>query len=157
FFAHPLQVHERVQVKAVKVGVVLDRAGFDELVYQLVAQPLDVHGVAAGKIPDPLLDLRRTFQIRTADVDTSGVLDQLRLALRTIRWKYESPWTARALGQLNADHVRNDLTGLLDDHHVAHADVLALDFVGVVQAGALDDGAGQFDRRQIGHWRDRAG
>ena len=34
--------------------------------------------------------------------------------------------------------------------------VLALDLVGVVQAGAADDRAGQLDRLQIGHGRDRA-
>ena len=58
---------------------------------------------------------------------------------------------------LDADDVRNDLARLLHHHHVAHADVLALDFLGVVQARPADDRAGQFDRFQVGDGRDRAG
>ena len=53
--------------------------------------------------------------------------------------------------------VRDDLARLLDDDHVADPDVFALDLVGIVQAGAADDGAGQFHRLQIGHRRDGPG
>ena len=34
--------------------------------------------------------------------------------------------------------------------------ILALDFVGIVQAGAADDGSGKANRLQIRHWRNRA-
>ena len=64
---------------------------------------------------------------------------------------------ALALGRLDADDVRNDFARFFDDHDVADPHVLALDFVGIVQAGSLDDRAGQLDRRQIGHRRDCAG
>ena len=56
-----------------------------------------------------------------------------------------------------ADDVRDDLARLFDDHHVADADVLALDLFGIVQAGAADRGAGQLDRFQVGDRRNRAG
>ena len=53
---------------------------------------------------------------------------------------------------LDADDVRDDLARLFHDHHVTDADVLAFDFLGIVQAGSADRGAGQLDRFQI---RDR--
>ena len=55
----------------------------------------------------------------------------------------------------HADDVRDDLARLFHDHHVADADVLAFDFFGIVQAGPADRGAGQLDRLQVGHRRDR--
>ena len=57
----------------------------------------------------------------------------------------------------DANHVRDDFACLLDHHHVAHADVLALDLLGVVQARPADDRAGQLDGLQVGHRRDRPG
>ena len=57
---------------------------------------------------------------------------------------------------LDADHLGDDLAGLLDHHRVADADVLAGDLVGVVQAGPLDGRAGQAHRLQVGHRRQLA-
>ena len=58
---------------------------------------------------------------------------------------------------LDADDVRDDLARLLDDDRVADADVLAVDLVGVVQAGAADGRAGELHRFQVGDRRDGAG
>ena len=47
-------------------------------------------------------------------------------------------------------HLRNDIAGALNDHHVAHADVEALDLVGIVQGGARHHDAADIDRLEIG-------
>ena len=57
---------------------------------------------------------------------------------------------------LDADDLGDDLAGLLDHDRVADADVLALELVGVVQAGALDGRAGQLDRLEVGDRRELA-
>src|SRR5262249_49116537 len=57
---------------------------------------------------------------------------------------------------LDADYLGDDLAGFLDDHRVAEADVLPLELIGVVQAGALDRRAGQEDRLEFGDRRQLA-
>ena len=41
------------------------------------------------------------------------------------------------------DHLRDDVTGALDDDGVAHADVLARDLIGIVQRGTCYGRTGQ--------------
>ena len=52
--AHPLQVLKLIQPETVEVAVTVDQAAGDELIDELVAQPLDVHRIAAGVVADPL-------------------------------------------------------------------------------------------------------
>ena len=60
--AHPLQLQQLVGRQTVKIAVALDELLIDQLIDQLVAQPLDVHRVAAGVVADPLLDLGRALR-----------------------------------------------------------------------------------------------
>ena len=59
-----------------------------------------------------------------------------------------------ALFLVNAHNLGNDFTALLHIEHVALVDVKLRDDVGIVQRGALDDGAAQQHRIQIGHGGD---
>ena len=56
----------------------------------------------------------------------------------------------------DADDLRDDIAGALDDDGVAFADVLALDFVLIVQGGAADDDAADGDRLELRNRRQRA-
>ena len=55
--AHPLQIGQRGRVEPVEVGEALDQFLVHELVDQLLAQAVDVHGVAVGVPADPFLEL----------------------------------------------------------------------------------------------------
>ena len=63
----------------------------------------------------------------------------------------------RPAAEHRTDDARNDVAGLLDDHGVALADVLARDVVGVVQRGHRDRRAGHEHRLEHGERRHRAG
>ena len=162
FAAHPLQIQQPILVvfQPVEIAVVANELVADQLIDQLVAQPFDVHRVAAGEIAEPLLHLGRAFDVRAADIDAAFVLDELRAALGALRSERRTaaiPAILRPQMLFDADDVRNDFAGLLDHDRIAGPNVLALDFVGIVQTGAADRRAGQFDRLQIGHGRNRAG
>ena len=62
-----------------------------------------------------------------------------------------------ALVRQDGDDLRNHIAGALDDHGVAGADVLAGDFVFVVQRGACHQHPADIDRQQFGDGRERAG
>ena len=51
--AHPLQVGQGRHVEPVEVGQAPDQAAVDELLDQLLAQAVDVHGVAVGEVREP--------------------------------------------------------------------------------------------------------
>ena len=70
------------------------------------------------------------------------------------KWKRVSVAVARV--GLDPDDLGDDLAGLLDHDRVADPDVLALELVGVVQAGALDGRAGQQHRLELGDRRQLA-
>ena len=55
----------------------------------------------------------------------------------------------------HADDMRNDLTRLFDNHGIADAHVLAIDLLGIVQARTAYGRAGDLDRLQVSHRRDR--
>ena len=143
------------KLQTVQIAVAANQSGRHQLIDQLFAQPFDVHGVAGRREPDSLPDLRRALRIRTADVDASFVLHDWRLALGANRGK-------RKLGELRRSQVfdphdvRNDLARLLHDDNVPDPDVLADDFVGVVQTGPADDRSRELHRLQFRNRRDRA-
>ena len=62
-----------------------------------------------------------------------------------------------ALREHDAEHLRDDLAGLLDADGVAFADILAGDLIGVVQGRAGDGRAGEQDRVELGDGRDGSG
>ena len=55
------------------------------------------------------------------------------------------------------DHLRDDVPGTLDDHDIAHADVLAADVVLVVQRRARDGHAADVDWLELGERVEDAG
>ena len=65
-----------LQRQAIQVRVVPHQALFDQLIDQLVAQPFDVHRVAAGEEADAFLQLGGAGRVGAADVDAAFVLDQ---------------------------------------------------------------------------------
>ena len=155
FLPHPLQGHEVTDGEPVEIGVIADELGGDELVDELVPEPLDIHRAARGKESEPLPDSGRTGNERAAEKDSVGILDDAGATFRALGRRRPRDLVPGALVLLHADDMGDHLARLLDDDDVAGADVLAGDLVGVVEARAADDRAGQLHRLQIGHRRHR--
>ena len=116
-FSHPLQFQELVAAihEAVQVGNAPDEPGRRQLLHQLVAQPLDVHGAARRVVVQRLAKAARAIGIGTADVDAVFVAHDWRFALGAVLGKVEGPLRAVATMQFDADDVRDHLARLLDD------------------------------------------
>ena len=134
--------------------------GFDVL----LAQTLDVEGVARDEMLEALDPLRRADQPAGAAPDRillAGIgIDLARgvaAAGRADVGKLESFRALRPLLLNHAENLRNDVAGALHDHRVADADVLARDLVLVMQRGVLHHDAADGHRIELGDGRERAG
>src|SRR5438445_621292 len=59
---HALEAREGLDIQAVQVGRAFHQVALDELVDQLLAQALDIHGAARGEMQQGLLALRLAVQ-----------------------------------------------------------------------------------------------
>src|SRR5207248_3233662 len=112
-----------------------------ELHRDLAAEPVDLHPGAAGEPLDPLGHLTGAHAGVVADEVVARprlLLDDRPAALGALRRPLDLPLLPRPALLHHADHLRDDLALLLDDHRVAVADVLLLDPRGVVHARPAD-------------------
>ena len=132
--AHPLQLQQLVQFQPVQVRHRLHQPRLHQLRRQRIAQPLDVHAVAPGERLHPLLDRgRAVLAVRAEHLALPP--HRRRAASGTFRRELVRLFAALAQLRQRPHHIGDDLAALHHDHHVADADVLLLDLVGVVQAG----------------------
>ena len=121
------------------------------------AEAFDVHRAARREVLEPALQLRRTRDVLAAPHRFLFLAMQLAAASRARRTA--SP-TARSRPAVcvstGTDDARDDVAGLLDDHPVALADVLARDVVGVVERGHRDGRAADEDRLEHRERRHRS-
>ena len=68
FLAHALERQQANKADAVQVGQGAHHGAIDQLVHQLFAQAVDVHGAAGGKVQQRFLALRRAKQATGAAV-----------------------------------------------------------------------------------------
>ena len=140
------------------------QAFLEKGLHLLLAQPFDVEGIARDEMPEPLDRLRRADKaagaaahrvlLAGARIDLAhGMAAADRADVR----KLVGLGALRPLLQHDAEHLRDDIAGALDDHGVADAHVLARDLVLVVQRRVLHDDAADGDRLELGHRRQRAG
>ena len=73
-----------------------------------------------------------------------------------VRRHLKNPFAPVAAVFFHLHNRRNDLAGLFDQNHVADADVLALDFLLVVQSRPGDGAARNKNRFQLGNRRERS-
>ena len=146
------------------VGRRLDQAVVVEELDLLVAEPLDVEGVARDEMLQPLPacagQMRPPVQRRTtsaspvfASISRTAWRPQAgQMCGKLVRLR-----ALRALVEHDADDLRDDVAGALHDHGVADADVLARDLVLVVQRRVRHDDAADGHRLELGDRRQRAG
>ena len=136
-----------------EVGGVLHVAGFDQGGDDHRAHPLDVQGRAAGEVDEPLPALRGTERIDTAAGHLPVLADELGETHGAGGRRHPGRGVRGTLVQHHPDDLGDDVAGLVDDHGVAGANVLARHLVLVVQGAALHRRAGdqhwleQRDRR----------
>ena len=130
----------------------------EKLRHQRLAQAIDVHHLARGKVQQALAQASRTIDVDAAVID---------FAFGRARPRFRRPGTGGEDGNRRAarmvfvcDHFNdlgNDIAAALDQHEVADLHPEARDLVGVVQGGAGDSGAADEDRAQHGDRRQLAG
>ena len=123
---------------------------------ELVAEPLDVHRPTRGEESQPLPDARRTGEQRATEKHPLEILDDGGATFRADGRRRPGDFRAGASVLLHADDVGDHFPGLLDDDHVAGADVFPSDLVGVVEARPADDRTGEFHRLEVRHRRHRS-
>ena len=116
-----------------------------EFLDDLVAQPLDVEGIARGEMLQPFDALCGTDEAAGAAahrIDLAGhplLAHRMGAADRAFLREVIGPGMGRTLLRHETEDLRNDVACALHDHRVALADVLAGDLVLVVQRGVGDD------------------
>ena len=141
----PLELDQGLDREVVEVGDVAHQPARDQLVDQLVAEAVDVHGAAAAEVADALLDLRRAGGVDAARDRLAFRLDRLAAAHRAVVGQAVLLLVSGAFLDDHLHHVGNDVTGALDQHPVADPDVLAVDLVLVVEAHVGDGDAAELE------------
>src|SRR5207302_8726525 len=108
-----------------------DETARDELVHERVAEPIDIHHTAGGKMPDRLLQACGAVRVDAAAGGLALFANNIAAADRAMLRHAEWP-PGLALFD-HAHNLRDDVAAALDQHFVADFDAEALDLVFVVQ------------------------
>ena len=156
--AHALEALERFLGQRIDVRQRRHHAGVDELVDDLLAEPLDVERAPAGEMEDRELALRGAEQAAAAAVIDAALLARdAAAAHRAFARHAEIRNVAVARTIDPADHFGDDIAGAPDDHRVADAHVLAPHLEQVVQRRVRDRRAADEHRLELGDRRQLAG
>jgi hypothetical protein len=157
FFGHALQRDQRGQPQPVQVGQRANHVGIHQLVHQLVAQALNVHGAARGKVQDGFLALRGAEQAAgAAVVGLAFFAHHVTAAHGAGLGHLEVGHVAGAVARYHTHHFRNHIARAAHDDRVAHAHALLADLEQVVQRGVGDRDAAHKHGRKPRHRRDLA-
>ena len=158
FFAHAFQAHELFLGEVVQVGRIMHQLPIDQLLHQLVAQALDVHGPAGSKVLDGFPALGGTVQ--AAGAARHGLafgLDDVGTADGAVFGQHHFPGVpGTALGK-HAHDLGNHIPGPAHIDRIADTHVLAAHLIHVVQGGVAHHHAPHFHGRQARHRGDGAG
>ena len=150
--------------KSEDVGRRLDQSVVVESFDMLLAEPLDIEGVARHEVLQALDPLRRADQSAGAAPDgilLAGIRVDLACGVTAAGWadigKDESLRALRPLFWNPSENLRDDIAGALHDHGIADADILARNLVLVMQRCVLHHDAADGDGIKLGDGGERAG
>ena len=132
-------------------------AEVEELIDDRRPESLDVHRATRREMEQQLATLRGTQRVEAAPHHLSLLADELRVARRAVLGHLPRLGALRALLEDDPDDLGDDVAGLVQQHGVADAHVLACDLVLVVQRAAAHRRAGDERRLEHGDRRHRAG
>jgi len=136
-----------------QIGDVVDEPRLHERHDDLLAEPVDVHLVPRREELDRAEPLRRAADpVRAQQHDPALFARQLRIAERALRRRQECR-TRPFLG--DAEDLRNDLAGFLEQHAIALAEPEPRDLIPVVDRRARHGRAGDVDGIEQRDRRDR--
>ena len=92
-------------------------------------------------MPYPVLNLRRAVKIHAANRNLSFAALNFGVALRTMIGHLKYAFVALACIGIYSDDGWNDFTGFFNDDSVSYSDVLAFDFIFVMQGGSSYSGS----------------
>ena len=152
--AQPRQFRQLSGLQVVEVGHVVHQPVFIEQFHGLLAQPFDVHRLAADEMDDAADDLRRASPLVGAVVlRLALVAHQRSAAFGAYGDVFERFAVRRPLREVYPRDLGDDLAALLDVYHVARADVQQGHLLGVVQRRTPHGRPGQQHRFEVRHRR----
>ena len=156
--AQPGQRRELFGPQVVEIGDGAHQGVVVEQLDGLLAQTLDVEGLAADEVDDASDDLgTASALVRTVVLGFALVTHQFGAAFGAVRNVFEGTAVGGTLRELHARNLGDDLAALLDIDHVARADVQQGHLLGVVERGATYGGPGQQHGREVRDGGDGSG
>ena len=152
-----VQAGDVIDRELVEVCDIVDQAGGDHLVDDLIAQAIDVHTAAAHPVEQALLELRGAVDGHAAVGHLTVLVDHGATAHGADLGHLPVNAVGRALVEHGTHDLGDHVARLVHDDGVALAHVFAADLVDVVQRGARDGRAGDRHRVELGDRREHTG
>ncbi len=158
FLPHPLKPGQLDGIEAEQIGGGLHQSLVHQLLDNLVAKAVHIHGATGSKVLDRLLALRLAEQATGAACNRLSFQPlHCRATHRALGREEDRAGVAWALRLHHGDDLRDHVPCPAHDHGIADHDAKALDLVGVVQSGVGDSHAADKHRFKLGHRRHGAG
>ena len=141
----------------VEVGRVAHQACVEQRGHELLPHELDVHDRAAHPVHEALGGLGGAVDAHAAVGDLAVLMHHGAAAARAVRGHLERRGVGGPERKNGPHNLGDDVACLVDHHRVAHANVLAVNLVDVVQRRARDGGAGDHHGVELGHGGEHAG
>ena len=146
--AHALKLQDILLLQAVQVRCITHQTGIQQRIDNRRPTAFNIHRLTADEVNQAFASQRRTVRIRAADSCLRALTLNTPAAIRTFRRYLYLFFFSRALFRHHAQHLRNNLSGLIDKHPVADADILRADKILIMQGCTADNAAAQLHRRQ---------
>ena len=131
----------------------LDQALREKELGRFFAQALYVEGVFVGEMNEPGLYLGLARGVDAARDRLSRLSGRGLAANRAGPGEFKRGQAFRALGEIDLDNLRYDVSGPLEAHHVAGPHILSLELVLIVKSGLGDGDPAYQGRLEPGHRR----
>ncbi len=149
---HPLEPGQLDGVEGKQIGRSLHQPLVHQLLDNLVAKAVHVHGTAGGKVLDRLLALGFAKQSARAAGHSLPFQPLHRgAAHRALGREQDRAGIRRALRLHHGDNLRDHIPRPAHDHGIADHDAEPLDLVGIVQSSVGDCHTADKHRFELGH------
>ncbi len=152
FLPHPLKTGQLDGIEAEQIGGGLHQPLVHQLLDNLVAKAVHIHGATGGEVLDRLLALRLAEQAAGAAGNRFPFQPlHRRTTDRTLGREEDRAGIAWALRLHHGDDLRDHIPCPAHDHGIANHHAEALNLVGVVQGGVGDGHAADKHRLELGY------
>ena len=156
-FAHALKAEHLDFFQGIQLRRRFNQPAVHQLFHQRFPEAVDIHGSARCKMGQPVFNLSGALQIIAAQGHLALAFFHLSAADGTGRGHGEYLLRARPFFGDHPYDSGNNFTGFFNHHAVADVNILAPNFVLVVERGAFNGGAGELHRIQFRNRRENAG